>query len=75
MNSLVSRIKNYLQNWYAIDPEHWENGGEIERLALNAGRKASNASRTLRKLTEDGIIEHKYNAKGHVEYRFRKDGV
>jgi len=35
----------------------WVNGGEIERLALDAGYKASNASRRLREIHEDGLIE------------------
>jgi hypothetical protein len=34
----------------------WVNGGEIERLALDLGYKASNASRRLREMREQGLI-------------------
>lgn len=50
--SLSERILNYLRKY----PVYW-NGGEIERLALTAGYKASNASRRLRELHEEGLIE------------------
>lgn len=33
------------------------NGGEIEKLAMDAGFKASNASRRLRELCEEGLIQ------------------
>jgi DNA-binding MarR family transcriptional regulator len=35
----------------------WVNGGEIERLAMDHGYKASNASRRLREMYEDKLVE------------------
>jgi DNA-binding IclR family transcriptional regulator len=50
--ALKVRILNYIkkQNGFV-------NGGEIERLAMSAGFKASNASRRLRELREEGLLE------------------
>lgn len=48
--SLKERIENYLKR-----KADWVNGGEIERLALEAGYKASNASRRCREM-ESGIL-------------------
>lgn len=67
--SLSDRILRYLRNY----PE-FHNGGEIERLALSAGFKASNASRRLRELHEDGLIEReerKGNKVKSVWYRIK----
>ena len=44
------------------------NGGVIEEYALNAGFKASNASRRLRELCNEGLLERKINGRS-VEYR------
>lgn len=49
--TLKSRILKYVRNNGA-----WINGGEIERLTLGAGYKASTGSRICRKLAEDGVI-------------------
>jgi len=53
MESLKNRIKNYFQN----NPEKWINGGTIERLSMDIGKKASNASRRLRELENEGFLE------------------
>ena len=69
--TLKSRILSYFEQWKRHDPEMFINGGEIERLALNAGNKGSTASRILRSLAEDGFLERRLN-KGKtrsVEYR------
>lgn len=66
---LKKRIESYLQQWKAYDPQKWLNGGELERLAMNNGYKASNASRRCRELYNEEVIERRENAKGHVEYR------
>jgi predicted transcriptional regulator len=50
--SLKDRILKYLSSYSS----QWINGGEIEKLAMNAGFKASNASRRLRELTVEGKI-------------------
>ncbi len=63
MNSLRERIMKYLRSTGT-----WINGGEIERLALGAGYKASNASRRCRELCEEGLIERREDKKGFVEY-------
>lgn len=49
--SLSQRILTYLRN----HPDYI-NGGDIEMLAMQAGYKASNASRRLRELCEDELI-------------------
>lgn len=69
--SLAKRIQDYLQHWKQVDPDHWENGGELERLALSVGFKASNCSRRCRELVDSGVLERKENEKGHVLYRFK----
>lgn len=53
--SLRVRIERYLRNHY---PD-WINGGEIERLALAVGRKASNASRRLREMESGNLSNGK----------------
>lgn len=50
-DSLVAQIINWLADGV------WVNGGEIERQAMEQGYKASNASRRLRELYEDGKLE------------------
>lgn len=52
-DSLRERIYRYISN----RPGKYINGGEVERLALSVGYKASNASRRLRELAEEGLIE------------------
>lgn len=66
--SLRDRISNFLEQWHKIDEQHFVNGGEIEKLAMGIGYKASNASRRLRELENDGVIERRIN-NGSVEYR------
>lgn len=67
---LKQRIQEYLKKWYDYDPTAWVNGGEIERLAMETGRKASNASRRLRELANEGVVQRRENEKGHVEYKY-----
>ena len=67
---LKQRILNFLERQEMETPGAWINGGEIERLALEAGYKASNASRRCRELAKEGHIRRRENAKGFVEYRF-----
>jgi DNA-binding IclR family transcriptional regulator len=64
--SLAQRIERYLKNH-----DGWLNGGEVERLALQVGYKASNASRRCRELAGEGILERK-EEKGTVWYRYKK---
>ena len=62
------RILHYLER-----NDGWINGGEIERLAMSAGYKASNASRRCRELYEMKLIERRedksvwYRAKRKIE--------
>lgn len=67
--SLRQNIINYLQY-----NQSWTNGGQLEVLAMNLGKKASNASRRCRELVEDDILERRENNKGHVEYRYKIKG-
>lgn len=50
--SLKERIYQYL-----LKNHQWWNSGELERLALDAGYKASNAGRRCRELCEEGKLE------------------
>lgn len=52
----------------------WINGGELERLALAAGYKASNVSRRLRELHEEGLLDRR-EIKGTVEYKYKPHTV
>ena len=63
--SLKKRIVKYL-----FQRPDWTHGGEIERLALNANYKASNAGRRCRELVNDNILEPDYR-KGEVWYRYK----
>lgn len=51
--SLTERIKNY----FAKRADTYINGRDIEELAMQAGYKASNASRRLRELAEEGYLD------------------
>ena len=55
-NSLKSYLYFYIKSKY---PEV-VNGGDIEKYAMNAQYKASNASRRCRELWKDGYIERDY---------------
>lgn len=62
--SLKNRMLAYLkrQNCFV-------NGGELERLALSNGYKASNISRRARECAELGVLERK-EEKGIVWYKY-----
>ena len=70
--SLKVRLYMHIGSKY---PE-WINGGELERLVMSWTRpdgrsyKASNASRRLRDLEEEGAIENRIR-NGSVEYRHK----
>ena len=49
----------------------WVQGGEIERLALTGGHKASTFSRTARTMAENGEIDRKIVNKS-VRYKWIK---
>ena len=70
--SLRDRALDYLKQWHAIDPYKFINGGELERLALEAGYKSSNISRRLREMVNEGLLERRLNQSGTVEYRYGK---
>lgn len=63
--SLSKRIENYLRKQGT-----WIHGGELERLAMNVGYKASNCGRRCRELHEAGTLERK-EEKGHVWYKYK----
>ena len=62
--SLKERILKYIRNSEGF----WINGGEIERLCLEHGYKASNGSRRCRELENEGLIK-RHIIKGSVEYQ------
>ena len=49
----------------------WVGGIIIEDYALKNGFKASNVSRRLRELFNEGYLEHRY-LNGYVEYKYYK---
>lgn len=71
--SLSKRIENYLKR-----NGGWVNGGELERLAMSVGYKASNASRRCREMasgiSSNGnpcpIVLEKKEENGSVWYRY-----
>lgn len=64
--SLYNRILRYYQS----NAGQWISGGAIERLVVQKTTyKASNASRRLRELHEDGYLE-RMEEKGTVFYRY-----
>lgn len=76
--SLKKRIRLYFLRGWLKDPEAWQNGGEVERLAMSIGYKASNASRRCREM-ESGklsngktcpIVLEKKEENGSVWYRY-----
>lgn len=68
--SLSKRIEKYLEKRY---PD-FVHSGEIERLALQAGYKSSNAGRRCREMQNEGILERKLE-NGSVLYRYLKPDV
>jgi hypothetical protein len=64
--SLKNKIFSYLVRYSA----RWVHGGDIEKLAFEAGYMASNAGRRCREMVQSGVIEHRYNERGEVEYRY-----
>lgn len=64
-------LKQRIANYFARHPDKWYNGGVIEEFALTAGYKASNASRRLRELKEENILERKIE-RGSVWYQLNK---
>ena len=71
--SLKARILEYLRQ----RPFTWINGGEIEDYVSTlfdsdgVKYKASNASRRLRELEDEGTLERRLNEKRCVEYRYK----
>lgn len=69
--SLKERIVRYLKSRQYVTGEYaWVNGGEIERLSLAAGYKASNGSRRLRELHVERVLDRDETEKGSVKYRY-----
>ncbi len=64
--SLKKRIENFLRGCGI-----WISGLNIEKLALNAGYKSSNASRRCRELVNEGILERRETIYGYVEYKIK----
>ena len=62
--SLSNRIANYLEKQGC-----WIHSADLERLALDAGYKSSNAGRRCREMQNEGILERKLE-KGSVLYRY-----
>ncbi len=65
--SLKNRITRYVYR-----KNGWVHGGQLEKLAMDAGYKAGNAGRRCRELEEANIFERKENDKGHVMYKCDK---
>ena len=65
-------LKNYVLQFIKGKYPEWVNGGEVERLALDEKYKASNASRRLRELHNEGRLERRINPDNKsVEYLWK----
>lgn len=63
--SLSERLERYIKN----RPGEWVASGDIQRIVSEKTKyTASNATRRLRELAEDGTLEVEYR-KGHSFYR------
>lgn len=58
--SLRQKIHNRFIELRRVDPERFVNGGQVEKFAERLHYKPSNASRRLRELENDGILEVRY---------------
>lgn len=68
--SLRNRIINYLKK-----RSYFVASGDIQRLALENGYYSpSNASRRLRELAEEGLLEVEYR-KGHAYYKYNEENT
>ena len=63
--SLVERIKR----WFGNHPDIWYNGGQLEEMAMTIGYKASNASRRLRELAEQNILQREERRNGNTRIK------
>ncbi len=73
-NMNQTSLKNRLM-FYLIKHYEWFNGGVLERLGEGAGYKASNVSRRLRELHEEGRLEREERRGEKVRsvwYRWKK---
>ena len=59
-------LRERIQRYFDQRPDLWQNGGEIERMALDAGYKASNASRRLRELASEGFLQREERRNGNT---------
>ena len=66
MKSLKDQLYDLVSRHYP----NFMNGGEAERYAMDNGFKASNASRRLRELAQEGKLWRRENG-GSVEYLAR----
>lgn len=64
--SLRARIMLYIKEKYP----RLVHGGELERLGMDLGYKASNAGRRCRELEEEGKIMAIYNGRREVMYQW-----
>ena len=71
MQSLKGRILNYLKSYWEYEPETYIHAGMIETQAQEAGYMASTATRELRRLKEEGVIESRPDKnKKSLEYKY-----
>lgn len=64
--SLSNQIITKLQEEYP----QWVHSGELERLAMQNGYKASNGGRRARELVNAGKIQKSYDKKNTVVYKY-----
>jgi len=69
--SLKNKILEKIKMAYPVEID----GGEIERFALENRYKASNASRRLRELENEGFIKVSYGGEKHTAKYKYKGGV
>ena len=62
-------LKNRITNYFKNRPSRFINAGEVEALAINVGYKGSTASRQMRYLASEGVLDRKIEMKS-VWYKY-----
>jgi predicted transcriptional regulator len=77
--SLRDKIKQRFIELHREDPLRWTGGEEVERFAERLNFKPSNASRRLREMANEGLLEVKYRKSSRgpraVCYRLRTEAL
>ena len=67
---MKENLKTKYLNYLSQNSNQWFLGVELERLAWEWGYSASNGSRTLRLLSNEGKLKRRRNPKNYAEYAY-----